>query len=161
MVLQAFPGMVPYKRAAGDKSGVPVYQPSATAYQQLLQPFVPVSCEYRAPPPPPAAPGLAAFTGMPLNKQTNTLQNTMPNNLPPTTNYQLLSHHFAALAAMRPPVPPASVYPSTSTTPHTHTLTHTHSHSQPNPSLITDLLAAAVNNNNDDELQPYKKMKTT
>ncbi|XP_054282958.1 protein muscleblind-like isoform X7 [Macrosteles quadrilineatus] len=38
----AFPGMVPYKRAAGDKSGVPVYQPSAT-YQQLLQPFVPVS----------------------------------------------------------------------------------------------------------------------
>uniref|UniRef100_A0A1B6EMV7 C3H1-type domain-containing protein n=2 Tax=Proconiini TaxID=565685 RepID=A0A1B6EMV7_9HEMI len=41
--LEAFPGMVPYKRAAGDKSGVPVYQPSATAYQQLLQPFVPVS----------------------------------------------------------------------------------------------------------------------
>ncbi|XP_065202199.1 protein muscleblind isoform X3 [Planococcus citri] len=40
----AFPGMVPYKRAAGDKSGVPVYQQSAaTAYQQLLQPFVPVS----------------------------------------------------------------------------------------------------------------------
>ncbi|XP_075211855.1 splicing regulator muscleblind isoform X6 [Lycorma delicatula] len=39
----AFPGMVPYKRAAGDKSGVPVYQPSGTAYQQLLQPFVPVS----------------------------------------------------------------------------------------------------------------------
>uniref|UniRef100_A0A1B6JFY6 C3H1-type domain-containing protein n=1 Tax=Homalodisca liturata TaxID=320908 RepID=A0A1B6JFY6_9HEMI len=42
-LLLAFPGMVPYKRAAGDKSGVPVYQPSATAYQQLLQPFVPVS----------------------------------------------------------------------------------------------------------------------
>ncbi|XP_065202201.1 protein muscleblind isoform X5 [Planococcus citri] len=42
--LEAFPGMVPYKRAAGDKSGVPVYQQSAaTAYQQLLQPFVPVS----------------------------------------------------------------------------------------------------------------------
>ncbi|XP_075211861.1 splicing regulator muscleblind isoform X12 [Lycorma delicatula] len=41
--LEAFPGMVPYKRAAGDKSGVPVYQPSGTAYQQLLQPFVPVS----------------------------------------------------------------------------------------------------------------------
>ncbi|XP_065202198.1 protein muscleblind isoform X2 [Planococcus citri] len=43
-LLMAFPGMVPYKRAAGDKSGVPVYQQSAaTAYQQLLQPFVPVS----------------------------------------------------------------------------------------------------------------------
>ncbi|XP_013782995.1 muscleblind-like protein 1 isoform X4 [Limulus polyphemus] len=43
----AFPGMVPYtKRPAMDKSGVPVFQPSATAaYQQALamQPFVPVS----------------------------------------------------------------------------------------------------------------------
>ncbi|XP_014205010.1 protein muscleblind isoform X3 [Copidosoma floridanum] len=42
-----FPGMVPYKRPAGDKSGVPVYQPTgATTYQQLMQlqqPFVPVS----------------------------------------------------------------------------------------------------------------------
>uniref|UniRef100_A0A131YRD1 Muscleblind n=1 Tax=Rhipicephalus appendiculatus TaxID=34631 RepID=A0A131YRD1_RHIAP len=45
----ALPGLVPYtKRPALDKSGVPVYQPSATAYQQALalqmqQPFVPVS----------------------------------------------------------------------------------------------------------------------
>lgn len=43
----AFPaGMVPYKRPAADKSGVPVYQPNATTYQQLMQlqqPFVPVS----------------------------------------------------------------------------------------------------------------------
>nr|XP_022916914.1 protein muscleblind isoform X8 [Onthophagus taurus] len=43
----AFPGMMPYKRPAGDKSGVPVYQPNATTYQQLMQlqhqPFVPVS----------------------------------------------------------------------------------------------------------------------
>ncbi|XP_046676442.1 muscleblind-like protein isoform X2 [Homalodisca vitripennis] len=143
----AFPGMVPYKRAAGDKSGVPVYQPSATAYQQLLQPFVPVSCEYRAPPPP--TQGLAAFTGVPLNKQTAPAPTPAPNQ---PAYHQLLSHHFAALAAMRPPVPPAPAYPSTSTAPHT----------QPNPNLITDLLAAAVNNNNnDDELQPYKKMKTT
>jgi hypothetical protein len=40
--------MVPYKRPAADKSGIPVYQPSATNYQQLMhmqQPFVPVSCE--------------------------------------------------------------------------------------------------------------------
>ncbi|XP_071550279.1 uncharacterized protein [Panulirus ornatus] len=53
-LLMAFPGMgVPYKRPAGDKSGVPVYQPTGSAaYQQALmqqlggQSFVPVSCEY-------------------------------------------------------------------------------------------------------------------
>lgn len=48
--------MVPFKRAAADKSGMPVYQP-ATTYQQLMQlqqPFVPVSCEYPAPAPPAA-----------------------------------------------------------------------------------------------------------
>jgi muscleblind protein len=42
----AFHGMVPFKRTAGDKSGIPVYQPGATTYQQLMQlqqPFVPVS----------------------------------------------------------------------------------------------------------------------
>lgn len=47
--------MVPYKRPAADKSGVPVYQPTgATTYQQLMQlqqPFVPVSCEYTGTPP--------------------------------------------------------------------------------------------------------------
>ena len=44
---------VPYKRPAGDKSGVPVYQPTGNAaYQQALmqqlgqQSYVPVSCEY-------------------------------------------------------------------------------------------------------------------
>ncbi|CAN8020639.1 unnamed protein product [Ixodes persulcatus] len=46
-VVLAFPGIVPYtKRPALDKSGVPVYQPSATYQQALLQmqqPFVPVS----------------------------------------------------------------------------------------------------------------------
>ncbi|CRK87960.1 CLUMA_CG001746, isoform A [Clunio marinus] len=44
------PGMVPYKRSAADKSGIPVYQPSATNYQQLMhmqQPFVPVSYIYK------------------------------------------------------------------------------------------------------------------
>lgn len=54
MFPQAFPaGMVPYKRPAADKSGVPVYQPNATTYQQLMQlqqPFVPVSCEYSTSP---------------------------------------------------------------------------------------------------------------
>ncbi|XP_044599562.1 uncharacterized protein LOC123275435 isoform X6 [Cotesia glomerata] len=53
--LEAFPGMVPYKRPAGDKSGMPVYQATgATTYQQLMQlpqPFVPVSCEYAGTPP--------------------------------------------------------------------------------------------------------------
>ncbi|XP_032668225.1 mRNA decay activator protein ZFP36L3-like isoform X8 [Odontomachus brunneus] len=53
--LETFPGMVPYKRPAADKSGVPVYQPTgATTYQQLMQlqqPFVPVSCEYTGTPP--------------------------------------------------------------------------------------------------------------
>lgn len=52
--------MVPYKRPAGDKSGMPVYQPSgATTYQQLMQlqqPFVPVSCEYAGTPPIPSLP---------------------------------------------------------------------------------------------------------
>ncbi|XP_062716490.1 protein muscleblind isoform X27 [Aedes albopictus] len=46
MIQMAFPGMVPYKRTAADKSGIPVYQPGATTYQQLMQlqqPFVPVS----------------------------------------------------------------------------------------------------------------------
>lgn len=42
--------MVPtYKRPANEKSGIPVYPPNATTYQQLMQlqqPFVPVSCEY-------------------------------------------------------------------------------------------------------------------
>jgi muscleblind protein len=58
LFFQAFPGMVPYKRPAGDKSGVPVYQPTgATTYQQLMQlqqPFVPVSCEYTGTSPLPA-----------------------------------------------------------------------------------------------------------
>jgi len=46
--------MVPFKRPAAEKSGIPVYQPGATAYQQLMQPYVPVSCEYpqqQQPPP--------------------------------------------------------------------------------------------------------------
>ncbi|CAO1380683.1 unnamed protein product [Diamesa serratosioi] len=47
-----FPGMMPYKRPAQDKQpGISIYQPTAAAYQQLMQlqqqpSFVPVSCEY-------------------------------------------------------------------------------------------------------------------
>lgn len=48
-VTQTYPGMVPYKRAGGDKSNIPLYQPNTTGnYQQIMhmqQPFVPVSCE--------------------------------------------------------------------------------------------------------------------
>lgn len=41
----------PYKRPAPDNKGIPLYQPSAQAYQQLMhlqsqQPYIPVSCEY-------------------------------------------------------------------------------------------------------------------
>nr|CAI5860393.1 unnamed protein product [Callosobruchus analis] len=56
--------MVPYKRPAADKSGMPVYQPNATTYQQLMQlqqPFVPVSCEY---PSSPGTPNANAVTTM-------------------------------------------------------------------------------------------------
>ncbi|KAL4100664.1 hypothetical protein QTP88_020699 [Uroleucon formosanum] len=45
----AFPGMMQYKRAAGDKSGMPVFQQNTGAYQQLLQPFVP-TVSFAAPP---------------------------------------------------------------------------------------------------------------
>jgi len=55
LMTQSYPGMVTYKRP-NDKGGVPVYQPannpSAAAYQQLMQlqqPFVPVSCKSNFP----------------------------------------------------------------------------------------------------------------
>lgn len=67
-LLQAFPGMVPYKRPAADKSGVPVYQPNATTYQQLMQlqqPFVPVSCEYSVSPAP-VIPATSAASSPPV-----------------------------------------------------------------------------------------------
>lgn len=50
----AIPGMIPYnKRPAVEKSGVPVYQPGTTAYQQALamqlqQPFVPVTFDFKS-----------------------------------------------------------------------------------------------------------------
>ncbi|KAK9708108.1 hypothetical protein QE152_g27429 [Popillia japonica] len=82
----AFPGMMPYKRPAAEKSGVPVYQPNATTYQQLMQlqhqPFVPVSCEYTASPAP--APTSAASCASPpsvaVEPQTVT---AVPSQLPP------------------------------------------------------------------------------
>uniref|UniRef100_A0A6B2EC03 Putative nuclear factor of activated t-cells 5 n=1 Tax=Phlebotomus kandelakii TaxID=1109342 RepID=A0A6B2EC03_9DIPT len=82
----AFPGMVPYKRPAADKSGIPVYQPGATTYQQLMQlqqPFVPVSCEYPSPSP-------AATSTIPHTSTANPIaivnSNTNSSHFNPTTN---------------------------------------------------------------------------
>ncbi|KAG5669980.1 hypothetical protein PVAND_000269 [Polypedilum vanderplanki] len=50
-----YPGMVPYKRPAGDKTtttAIQVYQPNTTNYQQVMhvqQPFVPVSYIFKLP----------------------------------------------------------------------------------------------------------------
>ncbi|XP_062134985.1 muscleblind-like protein 2 isoform X28 [Drosophila sulfurigaster albostrigata] len=48
--LEQFSGMVPFKRPAAEKSGIPVYQPGATTYQQLMPPYVPVSSNTKIPP---------------------------------------------------------------------------------------------------------------
>lgn len=75
--------MMPYKRPAADKSGIPVYQPGATTYQQLMQlqqPFVPVSCEY--PSPSPSSTAVAATT-IPHTSTTNAnaiINNNLLNN---------------------------------------------------------------------------------
>nr|XP_029723086.1 ice-structuring glycoprotein-like isoform X2 [Aedes albopictus] len=74
----AFPGMVPYKRTAADKSGIPVYQPGATTYQQLMQlqqPFVPVSCEYPTP-----SPSATSATYVPQTSTATLIANTSSSN---------------------------------------------------------------------------------
>ncbi|KRT84666.1 hypothetical protein AMK59_467 [Oryctes borbonicus] len=81
----AFPGMMPYKRPAAEKSGVPVYQPNATTYQQLMQlqhqPFVPVSCEYTASPAPAPTATSCASPSVAVESQTATV--AVPPQLPP------------------------------------------------------------------------------
>lgn len=70
--------MVPYKRTAGDKSGIPVYQPGATTYQQLMQlqqPFVPVSCEYPTP-----SPSATSATYVPQTSTATLIANTSSSN---------------------------------------------------------------------------------
>nr|CAH7716571.1 unnamed protein product [Callosobruchus chinensis] len=78
----AFPaGMVPYKRPAADKSGVPVYQPNATTYQQLMQlqqPFVPVSCEY------PSSPGTPNANAASVTTMATTAAPPPPQHPPPS-----------------------------------------------------------------------------
>ncbi|XP_066143491.1 uncharacterized protein [Euwallacea fornicatus] len=119
----AFPaGVVPYKRPAADKSGMPVYQPNAaTTYQQLMQlqqPFVPVSCEYPtspAPPPsssaspsiPEAAAGGVAVTAhqtpismaMAYVQQAQLQQSQVQQPQPPPPQPQLLSKESEAGAS--------------------------------------------------------------
>ncbi|EFA04000.2 Protein muscleblind-like Protein [Tribolium castaneum] len=75
----AFPAMMPYKRPAADKSGVPVYQPNATTYQQLMQlqqPFVPVSCEYSVSPAPNPTTSCASPAAPPQSQQEITAATT-------------------------------------------------------------------------------------
>ncbi|XP_051155495.1 uncharacterized protein LOC127278033 isoform X3 [Leptopilina boulardi] len=96
----AFPGMVPYKRPAGDKSGVPVYQPTgATTYQQLMQlqqPFVPVSCEYTGTPPLPAQ-----------SSNHQSVQNTIQNQ-GAAVNADTNGHGLLLDPNNPPPPPPAA-----------------------------------------------------
>nr|XP_045606984.1 uncharacterized serine-rich protein C215.13-like isoform X6 [Procambarus clarkii] len=101
--LEAFPGMVPYKRPAGDKSGVPVYQPTGSAaYQQALmqqlggQSFVPVSCEYGGSVP------LAGVGGQADTQDTTT---TAANN------------HAAAASSAQPPTSSSSTTSTTTNSP--------------------------------------------
>ncbi|XP_064213129.1 muscleblind-like protein isoform X6 [Tribolium castaneum] len=78
-LLLAFPAMMPYKRPAADKSGVPVYQPNATTYQQLMQlqqPFVPVSCEYSVSPAPNPTTSCASPAAPPQSQQEITAATT-------------------------------------------------------------------------------------
>lgn len=69
---------VPFKRPAADKSGIPVYQPGATTYQQLMQlqqPYVPVSCEYPSP-----SPSAATSTSNPQSSTANLISSNNSNH---------------------------------------------------------------------------------
>lgn len=74
---------VPFKRPAAEKSGIPVYQPGATTYQQLMQlqqPFVPVSCEYPSPSP------SASSTTNPQSSTANPISNNNINAIVNNSN---------------------------------------------------------------------------
>nr|CAD7587657.1 unnamed protein product [Timema genevievae] len=174
----AFPGMVPYKRPAADKSGMPVYQPNATTYQQLMQlqqPFVPVSCEYSPPSttpstsvPPPTTNGSSAGTEVanevsdedklplpplpPANAST-----PKPPPLPPTDQTSKVAMSSAL------PMNPMMALNYTGVALNKQTMSPFNMMSQYNPILSSasstnanaNLLSSGVS------LQPYKKMKTT
>ncbi|XP_031779029.1 atrophin-1 isoform X8 [Nasonia vitripennis] len=101
----AFPGMVPYKRPAGDKSGVPVYQPTgATTYQQLMQlqqPFVPVSCEYTGTPP---LPGSQNSSQSVVGAVQNSIQSQASN----AANAEAAANGILVDPNNPPPPPPSS-----------------------------------------------------
>ncbi|XP_045108086.1 mucin-5AC-like isoform X11 [Portunus trituberculatus] len=105
--LEAFPGMgVPYKRPAGEKSGMPVYQPTGSAaYQQALmqqlsgQSFVPVSCEYGG------GVALPGPGGQVEGHDTTTS----------TTTSTAANNHHAAASSAQPPTT-SSPTPTTTTT---------------------------------------------
>ncbi|XP_011303666.1 uncharacterized protein [Fopius arisanus] len=98
--LEAFPGMVPYKRPAGDKSGMPVYQATgATTYQQLMQlpqPFVPVSCEYAGTPP------LPQTSNQSIASAQNSIQSQASSSL------AQVSESNGVLGVNNPPPPPST-----------------------------------------------------
>lgn len=131
--------MMPYKRPAADKSGMPVYQPSATTYQQLMQlqqqPFVPVSCEYTSPPP------------IPTSIQNQSTQQTQ-NQQPQVALNSSVSCASPAVAATAPTAVSVAAVASTHTSESTktspelsvvNTVTHHHHHqvTEPEPSLPT------------------------
>lgn len=116
--------MVPYKRPAADKSGVPVYQPNAaTTYQQLMQlqqPFVPVSCEYSVSPAPPtsstASPTVpeAAASAQTASVAALSAANYMQQTQPPPSQTQQTAQLVAVKETEQQQVAMSSAVTSTS-----------------------------------------------
>lgn len=108
--------MMPYKRPAADKSGVPVYQPNATTYQQLMQlqqPFVPVSCEYSSSPTPTSASASASPPSV-TNTEPQLVPATasqLPQIAPPPSQQQQQKDNEAARPASTPAAPQMSALP--------------------------------------------------
>lgn len=107
--------MMPYKRPAADKSGVPVYQPNATTYQQLMQlqqPFVPVSCEYSSSPTPTSATTSASPPSITTEPQI------VPSNasqLPPQASQKAETEATARPASEPAPTLPPPAIPDAAT----------------------------------------------
>lgn len=103
---QSFAGMLPYKRPAADKSGIPVYQPGAT-YQQLMQlqqPFVPVSCEYPSPSP-------SATTTIPQTSTANANNNIATVSNSNTSKNNIINNSNSNLVVTTSPIPTPSQVP--------------------------------------------------
>ncbi|KAL1123864.1 hypothetical protein AAG570_001634 [Ranatra chinensis] len=161
----AFPGVVPYKRTAGDKSGVPVYQPSAAAAAAAAATaaYAGLALNKVGPGTVAAALGAAALGAAAAAKGGGGSGGAAPAPAPlypPPPAPQYSPYAMAAMALAAGVRPPPAHHPSLASAP-----------SAPPPApappatLISDLLTAqypsTVNNNNEEELQPYKKMKTT